>query len=120
MTIPDPHALAQPWCRLLGELARFAPPRLGLVPAGDDIELLADHLRNLMDALEPYIEAVGAIADHATPHTIDQSVFKGVLHDSFSDAIGELTKTAERMRDSEREQAADPRGFEKASWLGVD
>lgn len=114
------HPLAQSWCRLLGELARFAPPRLGLVPEGDDIELVADHLANLRDAIEPYVEAVGEIADQVTPHAIDQSLFRDVLHDTFGDAIGELRKIAERMRETARDHAGDPRGYEKASWLRVD
>jgi|ERR1043166_107112 hypothetical protein len=106
---------------LVTRLAALRVPRIVGEPDGADMRTLADHMIEVADAVDAYMEAIGRELAANAPCPIDTALFKRPLFAAIDgNALFEAHRIADRL-DAERGDFAQPaRAQTYAAGVGAD
>jgi hypothetical protein len=91
---------------LVTRLAALRVPRIVGEPDGADIRNLADHMIEVADGVDAYMEAIGRELAANAPCAVDKALFKRPLFAAIDgNALFEAHRIAERLDDERRDLA---------------
>jgi hypothetical protein len=91
---------------MITRLAALRVPRIVGEPDGADIRTLADHLIDVADGVDAYIEAIGRELAANAPCAVDAELFRRPLFAAIDgNALFEAHRIAERIDADQREFA---------------
>jgi hypothetical protein len=91
---------------LITRLAALRVPRIVGEPDGADIRNLADHMIEVADGVDAYMEAIGRELAANAPCAVDKALFKRPLFAAIDgNALFEAHRIAERLDDERRDLA---------------
>lgn len=100
---------------LVARLAALRVPRIVGEPDGADIRTLADHMIEVADGVDAYVEAIGRELAANAPCAVDAALFERPLFAAIDgNALFEAHRIAERL-DADRDDLASP-ARTRAGW----